>query len=79
MLQAILLILTAGIFFRIDYKQLKKNTPLKRDGKLHIIFSLLAITFALLYNFEVPMPNPTEGIKFIYQPAAESLRSFLDR
>ena len=78
MLKAIAAVIFAGLIFKWDKSFLKKETTSIKENMIHLVFSVIAISLTLLYLFDVPLPNPTEAVKWIYEPFAQPLRNLLE-
>ncbi|WP_085994245.1 hypothetical protein [Oceanobacillus senegalensis] len=78
MVKAIFAVILAGLIFKWDRSQVKKDTTSMKDTMIHLVFSVIALSLTLLYLFDVSLPNPTEAVKWIYEPFAHPLRNLLE-
>ncbi|KKE78215.1 hypothetical protein DTX80_11275 [Bacilli bacterium] len=78
MVKAIFIIILAGLIFKLDKYLIKKDSNSMKDKIFHLVFSVIAFSITLLYILDVPLLNPTEGWKWIYEPLATPLRKLLE-
>jgi len=78
MVKAIFTIILAGVIFKLDKFLIKSDTKSMKDKMIHLVFSVIAFSLTLLYIFDVSLPNPTEALKWIYEPLAKPLRNLLE-
>lgn len=78
MIKAIMTIILAGLIYQLDQSSIKKNTTSMKDKMIHLVFSVIALSLFLLYIFDVSLPNPTEAVRWIYEPLAKPFRNLLE-